>query len=54
MCADIVESQFDRRSNLADPGEAIKWMNFGALEKCSDVIGKGVRIAAGIVSEIQD
>ncbi len=54
MCADIVESQFGRRFDLADPVEAMQWMNCGALEKCGDVIGKGVRIAAEIVSEIQD
>ena len=51
MCADIVESQFGRRFDLADPVEAMQWMNCGALEKCGDVIGKGVRIAAEIILE---
>ena len=51
MCAEIVESQFGRRFDLADPVEAMQWMNCGALEKCGDVIGKGVRIAAEIILE---
>jgi C_GCAxxG_C_C family probable redox protein len=51
MCADIIESQFGRRFDLADPIEAMQWMNCGALEKCSEVIGKGVRIAAEIILE---
>ena len=54
MCADIVESQFGRRFDLADLAEAMLWMNCGALEKCSDVIGKSVRIVAEIILEIQD
>jgi hypothetical protein len=32
LCADIVESQFGRRFDLADPVEAMQWMNCGALE----------------------
>ena len=54
MCANIVESQFGRRYDLADPVEAMQWMNCGALEKCGEVIGKGVRIAAQIILESQD
>ena len=54
MCADIVESEFGRRFDLADPVEAMQWMNCGALEKCGDVIGKGVRIAAEIILDTQD
>lgn len=51
MCANIVESQFGRRFDLADPVEAMEWMNCGALEKCSQIISSGVKIAAQIILE---
>ncbi len=54
MCADIVKSQFGRRFDLADPVEAMQWMNCGALEKCGEVIEIGVRIAAEIILEKQN
>lgn len=54
MCANIVESQFGRRFDLADPVEAMQWMNCGALEKCGEVIEKGVQIAAQIILEKQN
>lgn len=49
MCADIVEAQFGKRFDLADPVEAMQWLNCGAVEKCGAVIGKGVCIAAEII-----
>lgn len=49
MCGDIVEKQFGRRFDLADPEEAMQWINCGAIEKCGSVIGTGVRIAAEII-----
>ena len=54
MCGDIVESEFGRRFDLADPVEAMQWMNCGALDRCGAVIGKGVRIAADIILKYQD
>jgi len=49
MCDHIVESEFGQRFDLADPVEAMQWMNCGAVEKYGAVIGKGVRIAAEII-----
>lgn len=49
MCGDILESQFGRRYNLADPAEAAEWEKAGAQEKCSAVVSKAVRIAAEII-----
>ncbi len=49
MCGDIVEEQFGKRYDLADPVQAMEWMNAGAVEKCGAVIRKGVRIAAEII-----
>lgn len=54
MCGDIVEAEFGRRFDLADPVEAMQWMNCGALDRCGAVIGKGVRIAADIILKYQD
>jgi C_GCAxxG_C_C family probable redox protein len=49
MCGEIIESQFGRRFNLADRGEAMEWIQCGALEKCGEVIQKGVHITAEII-----
>ena len=49
MCGDIVEAQFGQRYDLADPVQAMEWMNAGALEKCGGVIRKSSRIAAEII-----
>ena len=49
MCADIVEAEFGKRYDLANPIEAVEWMNNGAIDKCGGVIRKGVRIAAEII-----
>lgn len=54
MCDDIVAAQFGRRFDLADPEEAMQWLNCGALEKCGDVIGLGVRITAQIMLDSHD
>jgi len=54
MCSNILAAQFGRRFDLADPVEAIQWLNCGALERCGEVIGKGVRIAAQIILEFQE
>lgn len=51
MCADILESEFGRKYNLADPVESAEWMADCALERCSAVVSKGVRIAAGIIMD---
>jgi C_GCAxxG_C_C family probable redox protein len=53
MCGKIVEAQFGKCFNLADPVEAIQWLNCGALEKCGDVIQNGIRIAAEIITDNQ-
>lgn len=49
MCGDIIESQLGRRFNLANPAEAAEYQAAGGLEKCTAMIGKGVRIAAEII-----
>ena len=51
MCGDIVETEFGKRFNLADPVEAMEWLNCGALERCGKVISKGVQIAADLILE---
>jgi hypothetical protein len=50
MCGDVVEVQFGKRFNLADPMESMEWINCGAIEKCGEVIRTGVRIAAEIIA----
>ena len=54
MCTDIVAAQFGRHFDLADPVEAMQWLNCGALEIRGEVIGIGVRITAQIILESQD
>ena len=49
MCGDIVEKQFGRRFNLADPAESLEWLGEGAVEKCGAVITTAVGIAAEII-----
>ena len=51
MCGDIVETEFGKRFNLADPVEAMEWFNCGALDRCGKVISKGVHIAADLILE---
>jgi C_GCAxxG_C_C family probable redox protein len=49
MCGDIVERQFGRRFNLADPAESMEWLSEGAVEKCGEVITTAVEIATEII-----
>jgi C_GCAxxG_C_C family probable redox protein len=49
MCGDIVEKQFGRRFDLADPADAAEWLKEGAIEKCGAVITTAVGIAAEIL-----
>jgi hypothetical protein len=49
MCGDIVEKQFGRRFNLADPAESMEWLGEGAIEKCGAVITTAVGIAGEII-----
>jgi C_GCAxxG_C_C family probable redox protein len=49
MCGDILESEFGKRYNLADPAESAEWMADCALERCTSVVSRGARIAAGII-----
>jgi C_GCAxxG_C_C family probable redox protein len=49
MCADIIEAEFGKRYDLANPVQAKEWMNNGAVEKCGAVISKSVHIAADII-----
>lgn len=53
MCVDIITNQFGRRFDLADPMEAMQWMNCGAFEKCGQVITIGVCLAAQVILESQ-
>ncbi|MDH5605385.1 MAG: C-GCAxxG-C-C family protein [Anaerolineae bacterium] len=48
-CAEIIEEKFGRRYDLSDPGESMEWLNAGAVEKCGEVICKGVWIASEIM-----
>lgn len=50
-CGDVVESEFGERFDLVEPAETKRWLKAGALEKCAEVLGKGVRIAAEIILE---
>ncbi|NIM94196.1 MAG: hypothetical protein GTO18_10860 [Anaerolineales bacterium] len=49
MCGDVVEKQFGRRFNLADPAESMEWLEAGAVEKCGEVISTAVGIAGEII-----
>lgn len=51
MCAEIIEDKFGRKFDLADPVEAMEWFQCGALEKCGQVINKGVHFVAEIILE---
>jgi C_GCAxxG_C_C family probable redox protein len=51
MCHDVVESEFGERFDLVEPAETKRLLEAGAIEKCSAVIRKGVRIAAEIMLE---
>ena len=51
MCGGVLESQFGKTFNLANPVEAEEWQKAGASEKCATVVTKGVRMAAGLIME---
>jgi C_GCAxxG_C_C family probable redox protein len=54
MCGEIVADKFGRQFDLADPVEAMEWLNCGAHKLCSEVISNGVCIAATIILESRD
>lgn len=51
MCGDILESEFGKRYDLTDPAQVAEWQEAGALDKCSVVVRKAVRIAAEIIQD---
>jgi C_GCAxxG_C_C family probable redox protein len=51
MCGQIIEAEFGRKFDLANPVEALQWFECGALDKCGRVIKKGVNLAAEIILE---
>ena len=51
MCDEIVESEFGDKFESIEPAETRRWLEAGAIEKCTDVVGEGVRIAAQIILE---
>ena len=51
MCSGVLESQFGKAFNLANPAEAEEWRKAGATEKCAVVVTKGVRMAAELIME---
>jgi C_GCAxxG_C_C family probable redox protein len=54
MCGDVVEKEFGKKFNLADPVQSMEWINCGAIEKCGAVIAKGVQFAAEIILDAED
>lgn len=50
MCGDVIEVQFGKRFDLADPAQAMEWQNCGAIDKCGEVVQTAVRIAAEIIA----
>jgi len=51
MCGSIQESKFGRRFDLLDPEQVAAWEAANPVDKCSVVVGTGVRIAAKIIAE---
>jgi C_GCAxxG_C_C family probable redox protein len=49
MCGDIIEAQFGRRADLRNPTDMAELQAAGFLEKCTEVVRTGVRIAAEII-----
>lgn len=49
MCGDIIEKEFGKRYDLADPVESMEWLSCGALEKCGAVVKRAVNIAAELI-----
>ncbi|MCD6533425.1 MAG: C_GCAxxG_C_C family protein [Deltaproteobacteria bacterium] len=53
MCGNIQESKFGRTFDLLDPEHLEAWEAANPIDKCSVVVGIGVRIAAEIIAENQ-
>jgi len=51
MCGSIQESKFGRKFDLLDPKHLTAWEAANPIDKCSVVVGTGVRIAAEIITE---
>ena len=51
MCNELVESEFGDSFESIEPAETRRWLEAGAMERCTEVAGKGVRIAAEIIME---
>ena len=51
MCNEVVESEFGEKFESIEPAETKRWLEAGAIERCTDVARKGVRIAAQIILE---
>jgi len=51
MCGDILEEKFGKRYDLTDPAQVAEWQAAGALDKCTAVVRRAVRIAAQIILE---
>ena len=51
MCNDLVESEFGDKFESIEPAETRRWLEAGAMERCTEVAGKGVRIAAEIIMD---
>ena len=49
MCYDIVESEFGEKFDGVEPVETKRWLEAGAIEKCTATAAKAVRIAAEII-----
>jgi C_GCAxxG_C_C family probable redox protein len=51
MCGEIVETEFGRTFDFADPEEAMQWVGCGTLGKCGRVINRSVHLVAEIIFE---
>lgn len=49
MCKELVEAEFGDKFASIEPAETRRWLEAGALEKCTKVAQKGVRIASQII-----
>lgn len=51
MCGDIQKSKFGQKFDLLDPEQIAVWEAANPIDKCSVVVGTGVRIAAELIAE---
>lgn len=51
MCPDVLGDLFGDDFESVEPAETKRWLEAGSIEKCSDVLATGVRIAAEILME---